>query len=99
MRHSSPPVDTLVFPTPPDLARLTSASAPSPVFAALETHLGAVRTALAAVPAAAVEPVVDAIVRVHAARGHVVVLGNGGSAAAAAQPPCDPSQAPGRGAR
>jgi D-sedoheptulose 7-phosphate isomerase len=59
----------------------------------VEAHLREVRRALAAIPAAGVLPVVDAIVEAHAARRHVFVLGNGGSASTATHFACDLSKA------
>lgn len=58
----------------------------------VERHIAEVRRALAGVSVAAVHAVVDAILHAHARRGHVYVLGNGGSAATATHFACDLSK-------
>jgi D-sedoheptulose 7-phosphate isomerase len=67
----------------------------------VDRHIGEVRRALAEVSGTAVPTVVEAVLAAHAARRHVYVLGNGGSACTASHLACDLSKAtvPGRGPR
>jgi D-sedoheptulose 7-phosphate isomerase len=63
------------------------------------SHIAAVSRALERISPVAVNAVVDAVLRTHSARGHVYVLGNGGSAATASHLACDLAKstvAPGR---
>jgi len=59
----------------------------------VEEHLRHVRRALDGLSAAAVAPVVDAILEAHAAGRHVYIAGNGGSASTASHFACDLSKA------
>jgi D-sedoheptulose 7-phosphate isomerase len=73
----------------PDLRPVGGAA----VVEVVEEHIRQVRRALDGIAAAAVSPVVDAILEAQAARRHVYVLGNGGSASTASHFACDLSKA------
>jgi D-sedoheptulose 7-phosphate isomerase len=65
----------------------------SAIATVLEDHLAEVRSMLDEIPIGAVERVVEVILKAHAQRQHIYILGNGGSATTATHFACDLSKA------